>query len=228
MFQRWHDLLFAHWPIPAHVLRPLLPDRLQIEEFDGSAWIGIVPFRMTSVRLRFTPPVPGFAAFPELNVRTYVTDGDKSGVWFLSLDAGNPLAVAIARRWYHLPYFRARMTCEANGEGIAYRSARVHRGAPSASLVGRYGPTGPVAEPAASGTFEHWLTERYCLYARDRREGVWRGEIDHAPWPLQPAEAELQVDGLTDGWGISLPPRAPVLHFSRRIDVRAWSLVRIR
>ena len=227
MFQRWHDLLFAHWPVPADSLRPLIPDTLEIEQFDGSAWIGIVPFRMSAVRLRITPAVPGLSAFPELNVRTYVTDGKKSGVWFLSLDARNPVAVAIARRWYHLPYFRARMSCKADGDGITYRSARTHRGAPGASLVGRYGPTGPVTEPAAVETFDHWLTERYCLYALDPRGGLWRGEIDHAPWPLQPAEAEFEIDGLTDGWGISLPDRPPVLHFARRLDIRAWRLIRI-
>lgn len=227
MFQRWHDLLFAHWPVPADSLRPLIPDALEIEQFDGSAWIGIVPFRMSAVRLRMTPAVPGLSAFPELNVRTYVTDGKKSGVWFLSLDARHPVAVALARRWYHLPYFRARMSCEADGDGIAYRSVRTHRGAPGASLVGRYGPTGPVADPASVETLDHWLTERYCLYARDRRGDLWRGEIDHAPWPLQPAEAELEIDGLTDGWGISLPSRSPVLHFARRLDVRAWRLIRI-
>lgn len=227
MFQRWHDLLFAHWPVPTSALRGLIPEALEIERFDGSAWIGVVPFRMSGIRLRGTPAIPGLRAFPELNLRTYVTDGTRSGVWFFSLDAKNAVAVAVARRWYHLPYFRARMACDGLGDGIEYRSERVHRGAPAASLVGRYRPTGPTMETTRPGSFDHWLTERYCLYARDPRGGIWRGEIDHAPWPLQPAEAELEIDGLTEGWGISLPDRDPVLHFARQLNVRAWRLVRV-
>ena len=107
MAQTWHDLLFAHWPVDARLLRPLLPPELHIDAFEGHAWLAVVPFRMTGVRLRGAPAVPGLSSFPELNVRTYVTCGAKPGVWFFSLDAGNSLAVAIARAWFHLPYFRA-------------------------------------------------------------------------------------------------------------------------
>ena len=108
MAQSWHDLLFAHWQVDAIVLGSLLPSQLQIDTFEGSAWLAIVPFRMTGVRLRGTPALPWLSVFPELNVRTYVTCDGQPGVWFFSLDAGNPLAVTIARAWFHLPYFRAR------------------------------------------------------------------------------------------------------------------------
>src|SRR6266404_10006502 len=107
MAQSWHDLLFAHWQVDAAALRPLLPPQLQIDTFGGSAWLAVVPFRMTGVRLPGTPALPWLSAFPELNVRTYVTCDGEPGVWFFSLDAGNALAVAIARAWFHLPYFRA-------------------------------------------------------------------------------------------------------------------------
>src|SRR6478736_184531 len=96
MTQTWHDLLFAHWRIRLDVMRPLVPRELEIDTFDGSAWIGVVPFRMSAVRMRGLPPVPGASAFPELNVRTYVRYGGRAGVWFFSLDAESALAVFAA------------------------------------------------------------------------------------------------------------------------------------
>lgn len=221
MAQRWHDLLFLHWPIQPNVLAPFLPPGLPLDTFDGAAWLGVVPFRMSGIRLRRLPPVPFTSAFPELNVRTYVTLGDKPGVWFFSLDAHNALAVAVARRWFSLPYFRARMACRADGEGgVVYESERTHKGARPAVWRGRYRPTGPVAL-AEPGTLEHWLTERYCLYALKKDGRFFRGEIHHDPWPLQPAEFEVETDTMTP-----IPrPQTPALlaHFARDLSVRVWS-----
>src|SRR5690349_6818644 len=156
--QSWRDLLFAHWPVPAETLRPLVPRGVEVQEFDGTSWIGVVPFRMTGVMRRPLPDVPGVSAFPELNVRLYVTRDGKPGVWFLSLDATNPLAVWAARRFFFLPYHRARMSLTRLGGAIQYRSSR-----PGAELKASYQP---ISEPylAAPGSLEHWLTERYCLY----------------------------------------------------------------
>src|SRR5688500_5474109 len=125
VFMRWHELLFMHWPVPAAALRPLIPAGLELDTFDGSAWLGVVPFRMSGIRRRLLPPVPGTAAFPELNVRTYVTAGAKPGVWFFSLDAANRLAVRVARWTFHLPYYDATMSCTRDRAGeVAYRSTR--------------------------------------------------------------------------------------------------------
>lgn len=225
MAQTWHDLLFAHWPVPTAVLRPYVPAALELDTFESQAWLGVVPFRMSGVRPRFLPPVPGLSAFPELNLRTYVTHGEKPGVWFFSLDAANRVAVRVARGAFHLPYFDARMTCTARGETVEYHSERTHRGAPPAVLHGRYGPTGPV-ELARPGTLDAWLTERYCLYAARERQ-LWRGEIHHAPWPLQPAEAELDECSMTRLIGSELPATDPLLHFARRIDVVVWRPYRV-
>jgi len=222
MQQVWHDLLFAHWPIDAVAMRSHVPTELELDTFAGSAWIGVVPFRMSGVRLRCLPAVPGTAAFPELNVRTYVRVDDRPGVWFFSLDAANALAVAVARAWFHLPYFRARMSCTARDEEVLYDSERVHRGAPGAAWRGTYAPTGPVSH-APRGTLEHWLTERYCLYARSPQGRVRRGEIHHDPWPLQPATASVEVDTMAAAHRIALPDRAPHLLFARRLDVRIWA-----
>jgi uncharacterized protein YqjF (DUF2071 family) len=220
MAQTWHDLLFAHWPVDAALLRPLLPPQLQVDTFEGQAWLAVVPFRMTGVRLRGAPAVPWLSAFPELNVRTYVTLGEKPGVWFFSLDAGNSLAVAIARAWFHLPYFRARMSCAEGERWIHYQSERTHRGVPSGLLKGRYRPAGEVFSPRR-GTLEYFLNERYCLYTSDGRGQIIRGEIHHSPWPLQRAEAELGRNTMTESLEIA-PSSQPLLHFARRQDVMVW------
>jgi uncharacterized protein len=221
MAQSWHDLLFAHWPLDAAVLSPILPPQLQLDTFEGQAWIAVVPFRMTGVRLRGTPAMPWLSAFPELNVRTYVTFDRKPGVWFFSLDAGNALAVAIARAWFHLPYFRARMSCKERDGWIHYESKRTHRGATAGLLKGRYRPIGKIFSPQL-GTLEHFLTERYCLYTNDGRGQIIRAEIHHRPWPLQLAEAELSRNSMADAAGVPLPVSMPLLHFAKRQDVLVW------
>jgi len=148
----------------------------------------------------------------------------RPGVWFFSLDAARWLAVQAARAGFGLPYFHAAMRCEPDGEAIRYASRRSGAGAAGAAaeLVGRYEPAGPV-RPAQSGTLEHFLTARYCLYAFDRRGRLRRAEIDHAPWPLQPARAEIERNTMPGPLGLHLPPVGPLLHFARRLDVRVWA-----
>lgn len=223
MAQVWHDLLFAHWPIPAPQMAALLPSGLTLDTWEGEAWVAVVPFRMSGVRPRLLPAVPWLSAFPELNVRTYVRVGDKPGVYFFSLDAANPVAVALARTLYHLPYFRAQMDCRAEGERIRYASCRTHTGAAPGEFRGSYGPVGPVYTVAPGG-LEAWLVERYCLYSVDGRGRIFRGEIHHAPWPIQKAEAEFTHNSMAQAAGIVLPDRPPLLHFARRLDVLAWAI----
>ena len=219
--QSWHHLLFAHWPLDLAVLRRHVPAGLEIDTYDGQAWLGVVPFRMVGVRLRGTPALPWLSAFPELNVRTYVVADGKPGVWFFSLDAGNRIAVAIARAWFHLPYFRARMSCEEKNGWIEYRCGRAHRGAACGVFQGRYRPTGEVFS-AQAGSLEYFLTERYCLYAADPQGRIFRGEIHHAPWPLQRAEAELISNTMPEAAGIYVAPAKPLLHFAKQLDVSVW------
>lgn len=223
MRQTWHDLLFMHWPVAIEQLRALIPAQLEIESCEGSGWVGVVPFRMSGIRAHWLPPIPGTSAFPELNVRTYVRSGDKPGVWFFSLDAANALAVAGARRFYHLPYFRARMHAKSgpNGE-IQYDSHRIHSGAASADFRACYRPLGDPSR-AKQGSVEYFLVERYCLYTATRGR-IFCGEIDHAPWALQLAEAEIEVNTMAAASGITLPASNPLLHFVRRQEVRVWAL----
>ena len=218
---RWLNLLFMHWPVPAAALRPLIPAALTLDTFHGSAWLGVVPFEMRSVRPRHTFDVPGLSHFPELNVRTYGSAGGRAGVWFFSLDADNPVAVRLARTGFHLPYFDARMSCWELDETVYYQSKRAHRNAPSADFVAAYRPVGEV-EVSSPHSLEHFLTERYCLYSADAKGKVYRGEIHHQRWPLQPAEAEVQVNHMTEQIGLKLPETEPLLHFSKDLEVVAW------
>jgi uncharacterized protein YqjF (DUF2071 family) len=221
MAQTWRDLLFAHWPVAPEAMRGHIPAGLTLQTFDGWAWLGVTPFVLTGLRGRGLPPVPGLSTFPELNVRTYVTAGDKPGVWFFSLDAGSTPAVWGARLLYSLPYFRAAMRARRAGEGMEYTSQRTHPGAYPAAFAAAYRPVGP---PAAGrpGTLDAWLTERYCLYAADRRGRLWRAEIHHAPWPLQRAEAEIRLDTMTAALEIRRRAPSPLLHFAARLDVHIW------
>ena len=227
MTQTWSALLFAHWPLAPDALRSFLPPGLALDTWEGEAWIGVVPFRMTNVRPRLTPPVPGLSAFPELNVRTYVTSGGKPGVWFFSLDAANPVAVAVARALFALPYFRARMTCARTGdESVQYHSLRTHHNAPVAALDATYRPVGPTFAPAP-GTLEQWLTERYCLYAVSRRGALLRGEIHHRRWRLRAGEAEIRVNTMARAAGVTLPETPPLLHVAERQETLIWAPYRV-
>jgi len=228
MRQQWHELLFAHWPVAPDLLAPLLSPAIPhgaLDRFDGNAWVGIVPFQMRGVRPRGVPSVPGLSDFPELNVRTYVTIGGRPGVYFFSLDAANAVAVAIARRFFYLPYFDAAMRCERDGDAVHYTSATVHGGLP-ARLEARYRPVQPPFT-AERGTLEYFLAERYCLYAVSPRGQVHRGEIQHGPWPLQVAEAEFAVNTLAQSHGIPLADEPPLLHYAARQDVVVWRPYRV-
>lgn len=226
MAQSWHDLLFAHWKVDAAVLRPHIPAELEIDTFDGQAWLGVVPFRMSGVRLRWSPALPWLSAFPELNVRTYVTAQGKPGVWFFSLDAANSVAVAAARLSFHLPYFRARMASRPTSGWIQYQSERTHSDATRAAFEARYRGAGEAFEPQP-GTRAHFLTERYCLYSAVSGGRVYRGEIHHPPWRLQPAEAQFTRNSMAEAAGLTIPGELPLLHFAERQDMVAWAPHRI-
>jgi uncharacterized protein len=224
MTQCWHDLLFAHWRVERDQLRALVPPVLELDTFDGESWVGVVPFFMTNVAPRGLPALPWLSAFAELNVRTYVRHRGRSGVYFFSLDAANPVAVRVARRLFHLPYFTAAMTVAERPDGhIAYDSRRTDRRGTDARLIATYGPSG-AASPPQPGTLEHFLTERYCLFTADRRGRPYSVDIHHPPWPLQPAEAEIRTNTMAAGSGLVLATAEPLLHFSRRQDIVAWRL----
>jgi uncharacterized protein len=217
MGQTWEDLLFAHWRVPVEAVRQHVPEGLDVDVHDGSAWLGIAPFRLTGLRARGMLPIPYVSSFLELNVRTYVSAEEKPGIWFFSLDASSRVAVELARRTYKLPYFHARMSASKRGEWVDYECARI--GEAGRVFSGRYRPTGPVSH-AEPGSLEWFLAERYCLYTTDARGSLARAEIHHDLWPLQPAEAEIELASISP---VELHGD-PVLHFSRRQDAVIWPL----
>jgi len=225
MVQRWHDLLFAHWRVDIGELRPLIPSALEIETFDGSAWIGVVPFYMTGVRMRAAPPVPTAHAFPEINVRTYVHLDGRPGVWFFSLDCPSTLAVIGARVGVHLPYFRATARLEKKGNAVAYLSKRWGIAGEPAVFDGEYQPAGDGVIPAP-GTLDHFLTERYSLYAASGGR-LWRDDIMHERWRLQPARARIDRNSMITAAGIHADGD-PLLHYAAFQHVRFWWPQRVR
>jgi uncharacterized protein YqjF (DUF2071 family) len=223
MTQRWNDLLFAHWPVPAAQITPLIPPDLNVDTFDGSAWVGVVPFWMDQIHLRGLPPIPGANRFPELNLRTYVREphSNMAGVYFFSLDAANPLAVAAARAFFQLPYYWARMRIEhCDNREFCYSSARRFAKKP-ARFRARYRSLGQASDKQG---LEQFLTERYALYTADSSGALFKGNIHHLPWPLERAEAEFEVNELPQVHGIQLPDTPPLLHYSRELVVYIWAL----
>jgi uncharacterized protein YqjF (DUF2071 family) len=219
--QTCEDLLFAHWRVPLEEVRRHVPDRLEVEVHDGSAWLGIVPFRVRAVRARGMLPLPGASSFLQLNVRTYVRAADgRPGVWFFSLDASSRLAVQVARRVYRLPFFDARLALDRADGWIDCECARL--GERGTVFSGRYRPAGEPFSPRP-GTLESFLVERFCLYTRDASGALRRAEIHHEPWLLQPAEAEVELTSITP-----FPLRGePVCHAVRRQDLVVWPLERL-
>lgn len=226
MAQRWNTLLFAHWPVPIATIRALVPAPLAVDSRDDVAWVTITPFALDALRPHLGPALPGVSAFLELNVRTYVTFDDKPGVYFFSLDASSALAVRAARLLYHLPYQRASMRLHTTADGsLVYESRRQERLAAPAVFQGRYRPAGAVTR-SAPDSLDHWLTERYCLYAVDAAQRVYRAEIHHLPWPLQAAEVEIEANSMALAAGITLPNQPPRLAYAHRLDVAVWPPVR--
>ena len=216
MTQSWHDLLFAHWRVDAAELRRQVPAGVDLDLYDGDAWLAVVPFYMTNVAPRGVPAIPFVSSFNELNVRTYVTRDGKPGVYFFSLDANSLAAVTAARTLFGLPYFLAEMKISRDGDTIVYRSRRLGGDVP-AEWRARYRPVGR-QQPPAEGTLEYFLTERYCLYTVEGSR-VHRLEIHHKPWPLQDAEATIEINTM---WSAAIEGLPATLHFSQRQDMVAW------
>jgi uncharacterized protein YqjF (DUF2071 family) len=221
--QTWESLLFAHWRVPVSAVRALVPPALDVDIYEEDAWLGITPFLLRGLRVRGTLPLPVASTFPELNVRTYVSVDGKPGIFFLSLDAANGLAVAGARRLYKLPYFRARMSMRQRGTRVQFESVRSEPGAHRRAFEAGYRPVGPTFE-ARPGTLEYFLTERYCLYTVEGRR-LYRAEIHHPPWQLAPADAFIEENTMVPA-PLELPAAEPLLHYAPRQDTLVWPLQR--
>lgn len=227
MRQTWSRLLFLHWEVEPDCLRRLIPAPLELDLFEGRAFIGLVPFTMSGVRPVFAPAAPWLSKFHETNVRTYVhLAGRDPGVWFFSLDAANPVAVWLARRLFHLPYHHARMSLAERPDGTTrYASERIGPGPVPAECRIEGRPTGPPA-PAAVGTLEHFLAERYLLYAASPKR-LFRGQVHHAAYPLQAAECLDCEENLLAAAGVERPSTGPIAHYARKVKVEIFPLTRV-
>ena len=226
MRQRWARLLFLHWPVPAEDVRPLVPAGLEVDTCDGQAWIGLVPFVVRNARPRFLPPVPGVSSFDEVNVRTYVHDrGRDPGVWFFSLDASSRVAVAAARAFFKLGYRFAQMSADGDGESVVFHSRRIAPGPLPASCEMRYTPRGEVRR-AAPGSLEHFLVERYFLYAAHGAR-LYQGRVHHEPYPLQGATVEGLREDLVAAAGLHRTAGPPLAHYASAVDVEVFPIRRL-
>jgi uncharacterized protein YqjF (DUF2071 family) len=225
MTQRWNDLLFLHYSISPDVLRPLVPSLLNLDTHDDRAWVSITPFVLDQLRPHGGLSLPVISRFPELNLRTYVTYEGKPGVFFFNLDAGNLPAVWGARIFYRLPYWKASMKVKGRGsERIEYASKREH-GPKPAVFRASYGPAGDVFH-ATPGSIQHFLIERYCLYAFNRGR-LYRADIHHLPWQLQEADCEIGENSMAAVAGIALPPQPTLVNFARELKVLVWAPERL-
>ena len=214
----WTNLLFLHWPVPAEQIRPTLPQGVEVDTFDGDAWIGLVPFTMTDCRFAGFGLVPGLRNFHECNVRTYVRAGGRAGVWFYSLDAANLLPVVGGRLMWRLNYVYSRFDVTHASDAHDYALRRRRGPWPDASTRISW-TTGAALPTTTLGSLEHFLTERYWLFTKRRRE-ICAGRIHHDPWPLCEARVESVDDGLVRAAGFEgVTARPPLAMASHRIDV---------
>ncbi len=231
MRQKWRDLLFVHWPLPPEALRAKIAPQLELDLFDGTAYVGLVPFTMTGVRPVGFPSVWGLSSFHETNVRTYVRLANRDpGVWFFSLDAANSIAVRLARSRFHLPYHHARMFLEHEHAPratdpvttILYAGVRRWPGPLPASYAIRATPGG-TPRPAQPGTLEHFLVERYILYTLSKTR-LYRCRVHHAPYPLQSANILSIDETLLAAAGLGRPAMPPLAHFASGVNVEVFGL----
>lgn len=221
---RWTDVLFAHWPVAPELVAATLPDGLDVDTHDGDAYLGVVGFRMESIRPRGAPVG---LSFPELNLRTYVRGSTGGGVYFYNLDADDRIGVSLARGLFRLPYYRAAMQVGDRDDGaLRFRSRRTHRGASPARFDATYHPTGG-AEPVGPGSLDAFLTERYRFYTESDDGRLYRGAIEHPPWELSDATLTVRENTLFEANGFERPEGDPHVRYSPGLDVTAGRIRRV-
>ncbi len=217
--QRWRDLLFVHYEVPAELVRPLVPAALELDLWQGRCLVGVVPFAMFGVRPRWAP----FGSdFLELNVRVYVHDGARPGVWFLSLDAAHLLAVWAARLGWSLPYHHAAMRFSEREGAFDYTSRRRRAGERPAELRARY-RAGRELGAARPDTLEHFLVERYLLFSR-HRGALLVGQVHHEPYPVREAELDAFEQTMLAANGIAGEHPIVSTLYSPGVDVEVFAL----
>jgi len=224
--QGWRNLLFCHWSVPVKALRSHVPSRLEIDTFEGAAWVSAVAFHMSRVRPRWLPPFPPVSDFLELNLRTSVRLDEKPGVFFLSIHANKRLAVKVARWFSPLPYVYAPMRCLPEGGGYRFQCACVRPGEEN-SFSAHFSPRFKVIA-ACEDSLNEWLLERYCLYVGDENGGLVSAEVHHEPWTIQEVTPEISSNTLARPFGLDLASKPDRAHFSAGVNALAWSFGRVQ
>lgn len=220
MLQKWRDLTFLHFPVQPEVVQRTLPAGLEVDTFDGQAWIGLVPFWMTDIRFRSIPRIPGHHTFPETNVRTYVhRNGEKPGVWFYTLEAQNRAAVAVARATFNLPYRFARLNVDRSEDRIRYLH---RRGEVRHDIQVQVCEQCPTSEP---GSFQFWLVERYLLYASKFGQ-LYSGQVYHTPYEVRQIELLNCKQNLIESVGFEATDWKH-LCFSPGVDVEVFGIQKL-
>jgi uncharacterized protein YqjF (DUF2071 family) len=217
----WRDCLFVHWPVDAAALDNAIPDSLALDTYDGQTWISVLVSAIENARLPGTPRALGMT-FPQVNFRTYVRLGDATGVYFLSLDTASRLATRVARRLYHLPYFYAAITVETDETNLTsetrethrVRSRRLHPETLPVEFEATYRPTTTPVVPE-SGSLDHFLAERYRLFVP---QAGMTARVEHDPWTLHPAEADVRAGSLFDAAGLPMPDAEPRVRYCPKME----------
>jgi uncharacterized protein YqjF (DUF2071 family) len=228
MRQTWHDLCFLHWTIDSQTIRDLVPDSLEIDEFEGKAWISIVLFRLDGVRFRGIPEFSFMSNFAELNVRTYVIKDGHPGIYFLSLDASKSAVIWGARLKYHLPFYKADVRLHEQDHVFQFtnhRKACYFGGTSSPRFVGKYKPE-THKTPMHKETLSKWLTDRFRFYSVDRAHRLYHCEIEHPSWELQSVKAEIYQNQMLEEYGISEAMAPSCLHYAKKMDTFFGKIVK--
>ncbi|WP_332649466.1 YqjF family protein [Lysinibacillus sp. 54212] len=222
--QNWHNVLFVHYPVYSKSLQKFVPRSLELDTFNGMCWVSIVLFIVKKNRIRLLPLIPGTNQFIQMNVRTYVTLDGTPGVYFLSIDASNKVAVTLATTLFFLPNYDAVMNLQQEGSSIFFQSAR--KGKVSLEMECCYKPISPVFY-ATKNSLEAWLIERYTLFSLNRNGQPVRGDIYHAPWQLQHVEATVYKNTMLTDLSIAAEYNEPIFHFSKMQQARICPLVSV-
>jgi len=231
MKQRWEGLLFLHWEANPELIQATLPDGLKVDTYNDQAYLGVVPFFMRGVRPSFLPAVRGISDFMECNLRTYVVGPEGPGVWFYSLDCNQPLAVELARGFFHLSYYHSDMSAEWEKEDwVNYRCRRLYKSSlrhneKTSHYRYRSDPEVKAGEVSA-GSLEFFLIERYLLYsAKFKNNTLYSGRVWHEPYQVSCAQASLIEDHLIEVAGFNKLDRSPECkHYSAGVEVDIYGL----
>ncbi len=220
-YQSWDNLLTCHWPIDPNLLRPNVPAELEIDTFDGQAWLALIPMFMGTIRLRDLGSIPTESQFPEINFRTYVKYGGRTGVYFFHVDAEAPLVDIGAQLFFHTPYKMAEVRFERTSDGgFSFKSRRFMP--PHQTFEAVYRPTGTAAV-APPGSLLEFQAERYSGFAKSLTGEIVRGDLIHDPWLLQEVDAQVTQNTFLQSAGFDLAPTPPMMHYAAGVDTVLWT-----